>query len=328
MARRNRTNRLLPLFTKLIGVAMLTIPACAQQQPAWPFASPSAAATPFRGFGNASAGGVQDEPPRDVPLVEKSWQQLANTDVSALGRIALLINPTKWKHAETENFIIHYRRVTEAQKVVREIEYDIWFVAKTLGASKDRYQHKSHVYVFEDEAEWKKFLSQTSAPSWFASFAHGDELFLNVRSDTGLFDSQTLAHETTHAVVARLYPRQRWPVWLSEGFAEYMGSASVAARKSQYVKGNQRNLAYAEMSLDQLSKVTTYPPTIPAVAQLYESSEKFVRYLFNELPKERFTKFVDAILSGKDLQTAFMEVYGDKFRNFDAFRQKYERFSK
>lgn len=35
----------------------------------------------------------------------------------------------------------------------------------------------------------------------------------------------TPAHETTHAVVARIYRRQRWPVWLGEGFAEYVGAA-------------------------------------------------------------------------------------------------------
>lgn len=270
------------------------------------------------------------EPPRDIRLVEKRFAQLSNTELSPFGKIALGIDPAKWKHAETENFIIHYRRVTEAQKVVREIEYDLWFVARTLGATRDRYARRSHVFVFEDEEEWKAFLGQTQAPTWAGSFARGDELFLNIRRTEagGRFDSVTLAHETTHAVVARIYPGRPWPVWLNEGFAEYMGGASVAARKSQSVKRHQQTLQFAEMSLDQLMALTAYPPNELLVAQLYQSSEKLVRFLFNELPPERFPRFVESILAGKNLSAALLEVYGDRIRDYDTFKRRYERFSK
>ena len=239
--------------------------------------------------GSPAAPGAQpaSPPPREVPLVEKKWETLANTDVSEAGKIALGIAPEKWKHAETDNFILHYRRVTEAQKVAREVEYDLWFVATTLGATKDRYTRKSHVYVFEDDDEWKEYLSKTEAPSWAASFAKGDELFLNVRraADTGRFNSSTLPHETTHAVVARLFPGKRWPLWLSEGFAEYMGGASIAARKGQTVKRYQANLSMAEMPLTTMESLRQYPPDEESVAQLYQTSEKFVRFLMNEPPK-------------------------------------------
>src|SRR5207248_3564314 len=93
-----------------------------------------------------------DQPPRgDEPLVENTWEQLSNDNVDALGHLALDMNPRRWKHAETEHFIIHFRRLTEAQKVKREVEYDLWFVAKTLGATKEQYKIKPHVFVFEDE---------------------------------------------------------------------------------------------------------------------------------------------------------------------------------
>ena len=96
-------------------------------------------------------------------------------------------------------------RATEAQRVVREIEYNLWFVAKALGAGKERYAKKSHVYIFEGEGEWKSFLSESETPPWSGSFAYGDNLFLHVGGPGEGFDSHTLAHETTHAVVARLY---------------------------------------------------------------------------------------------------------------------------
>lgn len=274
----------------------------------------------------------RNEPPRDVKLVEKKPDDLSEHQMTPDGYTALKINFEKWKHAETENFIIHYRRITEAQKVAREVEYDLWFVAKTLGATKDRYRRKSNVFVFEDEAEWKEFVSKTSwsKNDWVTSFAMGDDLFLNIRrtEQGGHFDSETLAHETTHAIVARLYPGDRWPLWLNEGFAEYMAGASVAARKNQTVKRHQRLLSYAELPLEQMVAMKEYPQNRTLVAQLYETGEKFVRFLFNDLPPERFPKFVDAMLKGEILEVAIVKIYGDKYKDFDAFKKKYQRFQK
>ncbi len=273
-------------------------------------------------------------PAREVPLVEKPLEALTNKEMSPDGVRALSIEPAKWRHAETENFILHYRRVTEAQKVAREVEYNLWHVATALGATKERYARKSHVFVFEDEEEWKKFkgLLGNAGLAWAVSFAVGDELFLNVRgggnSGTGSFDSQTLAHETTHAVVARLFPRKRWPLWLNEGFAEYMGGASVAARKGQSGKRYQRVLDKAELSLAAMEAMTEYPADEAMVARLYQTSEKFMRFLMNELPKDRIVKFIDAVLDGRGMQPAVLEVYGDKVRDWDAFMKRYERFSK
>lgn len=273
---------------------------------------------------------MADDGPRDTKLEEKKWEELPNQEVSPQGREALDIDAKKWKHAETENFILHYRRVTEAKKVAREIEYDLWFVAKTLGAEKKDYARKSHVYVFEDEAEWKSFLGQMGLPEWVASYALGDELFLNVRQTAGAnrFDSQTLAHETTHAVVARLYVGKNWPLWLGEGFAEYMGGASVAARKNQTVKRHQGKLRAADMPLEELVSLTNYPSDRELVSRLYQTSEQFVRFLMNDFPPDRFPKFIDAMLEGGDLQATVLKLYGDKVKDWSDFMRKYERFSK
>jgi hypothetical protein len=271
----------------------------------------------------------EGEPPRDVPLVEMPFNQLSDQQVDELGQKALAIRPDKWKHAETDNFILHYRRVTEAEKVAREVEYDIWFVAKTLGAKKEQYQKKSHVFIFEDENEWKAFLAQTPQPPWAASFAHGDELFLSLRNVEGMpFDSRILAHETTHAVVARLYPDTRWPLWLNEGLAEYMGAASVAARMNQPIKLHEHTLIFAGMSLDELQQIQVYPQDPVQVAQLYETAEKLIRFIMTELPKERFTQFIDAVLAGRTLRDALLYVYPDKLASYEDFEKKFARFSK
>ncbi len=302
----------LPFF----GMALVS--ASAQTERPWPFDKSK----------SATASAAPKPPPREIPLVEKKFEDLGDKDITDYGKKALGIDPDKWKHAETENFILHYRRVTEAKKVAREVEYDLWFIATTLNATKDRYQRKSHVYVFEDEEEWKQFVALTKAPEWSASFARGDELFLNVRQKSGGFGSDTLAHETSHAVVARLFPRQRWPMWLNEGFAEYMGGASIAARKGQTVKRHQNDLHSADMSLEKLEAITEYPSSTTQVTQLYQTSEQFVRFLMSELPKDRIVPFIDAILAGKGIQKSVLEIYGDKFTDWDAFMKRYERFSR
>ena len=291
----------------------------------WPFSPRTSAPT-----GRPSPSPKPEEPPRDTPLVEQKWETLSNKNLRKEGEAALAIDPGKWKHAETDHFVLHYRRVTEAQKVAREVEYDLWFIAKTLDAKKEQYQRKSHVFVFEDDEEWHVFLGKVQMPAWIASFAYGDELFLNVRKtqETGRFDSKTLAHETTHAVVARLYPDQRWPLWLAEGWAEYMGGASVAARKGQSVKRHQTQLRFAAMPLETMERLTSYPADEILVAQLYQTSEKLVRYLMAELPKERILRFIEAALAGKSLQTCVLEVYGDQFKDWADFRKKFELFDR
>ena len=266
-----------------------------------------------------------------MPLIEKPLDQVSNHDYDELGQKALAMKPEAWKHAETANFILHYRRVTEAEKVAREVEYDLWFVATSLGATRDQYSKKSHVFVFKDDQEWKAFLSQTNVPPWAASFAHGDNLFLNVRNTSGggpTFDSHTLAHETTHAVVARLYPGTRWPLWLNEGFAEYMGAASVAARKNQPISHHEHTLQFASMSLDQLQQLQAYPQDPVQVAELYETAEKLVRFVKTELPKERFKQFLEAMLGGRSLKDALLYVYPDKLASYEDFERKFARFNK
>ena len=266
-------------------------------------------------------------PPRNVPLIQRAWQQLSHQTVSVTGSEVLQIKPEQWRHAETENFILHFRRVSDANAVAREIEFDLWFVAKELGATKEQYTRKSHVYIFKDDREWQKFLADTSAPPWAQSLARGDELFLNVRGSGG-FDEETVAHEATHAVVARIYRGRRWPVWLSEGFAEYMGRASVAARHHQNVRRNQRAFQAAELTFAQLTSTSIYPTSPEQVRQLYETSEKFVRYLLNNYPKQLFPTFVDRVLTGEAAAPALATVYGGEFNDMAAFERKFARIAR
>jgi hypothetical protein len=290
--------------------------------PSWPFPSrsPAAAATP--------ALPRATPPPYDVPLRQVRWEDLTNHEISPAGAQALALQPAQWRQGETDHFIIHYRGMSDALQVAREIEFDLWHVAQSLGAEPGQYARKSHVYIFRDKKEWQKFLFQTRLPEWVHSFALRDDLFLELRAAEGGFDSHTLAHETTHAVVARIYGHRSWPLWLSEGFAEYMGGASVAARNSRSARSSQRKLPFAKMTVAELFATQRYPEAPLDVARLYDTSAKFVRYLFNKYPPELFPKFVGRVLTDASPAAALVEIYGSEFSDMADFEKRFSRFTR
>jgi hypothetical protein len=264
-------------------------------------------------------------PPADVRLEEKPFAALSGTDANPYGLKALATAPSKWKHAETPHFILHYRRATEAQKVAREVEFTLWFVARSLGAGPERYAKRSNVYVFQDAREWAQFGPDVEMPDWMTSFASGDDLFLHIGGPNEPFDSRTLAHETTHAVVARLYPGKHWPRWLNEGFAETMAGTSMAARKRVWAKGMEQRLEMASLSPDEVTAIVDYPEDRTDVTRFYQSSERLVRFLLDSYPRERFPRFIDAVLEGLPFRDAFLKVYGDQVKGYEAFLKQYER---
>ncbi len=265
-----------------------------------------------------------------INFVEKPWDQLPNHDIGDEGRLALDIRPNAWLHGESPSWILHYRRITEAKRVALEIDFHMSFVAKTLGAQPNQVAHKANVFIFEDDKDWKEFMLKRGKDSlsFAASFAIGENLFLNVRNGTtGMFNSQLLAHETTHAIVARIFHHYP-PLWLSEGFAEEMSGRSTGARMGQY---NQRLLQHARsplMPVDQILAIQQYPTDLNAVFQLYENAERLVRFLMTNTPPEQFQKLFGALLEGEDLPTAIPQYYGDKYPTFAAFVQAYSRLPK
>jgi len=252
---------------------------------------------------------------------------LSNKEISYLGSQALAMNPRAWYHGETENFVIHYRNFSDALQIAREIEFDLWYVAKTLGATKGQYARKSHVYVFADDRQWQEFVKQADYPEkWAHSFAIYDELFLNLHGTGQGFESRTLAHETTHIVVSRIYGKRRWPIWLNEGFAECMADATGNVRRGIAPNANPRSLPSATMTLTDLVAVSRYPTDAGEITDLYQSATKFVRYLFGKYPATLFPQFIEHVLNGKNVSMALVEVYGDEFHDVPTFDKRFQTF--
>lgn len=276
----------------------------------------------------ATAAGVFPAPAQEAVFAEKKKEELSAAPPSPLGEKALALKPEKWRFAETEHFIINFRRATEARRVAREVEFTLAHIAGVLGFRPEDLKQKSHVFVFEDEQEWRKFLTELDMPLWTVSFARGDELFLNVRKsgDTGRFDERTLAHETVHAVVARLYPGTDLPLWLDEGLAEYMAGEALAARKNQTLRLHQKPLSAADLPLGELASTAAYPQDVGELARFYQTSERLIRFLCDAHPRERIRAFVDAVAAGASLDAAVLAVYGSEYASFEEFEKRFARF--
>ena len=73
-----------------------------------------------------------------------------------------------------------------------------------------------------------------------------------------------------------------------------------------------------------LFRLSRYPDDYLGLPQLYDTSTKLIRYLFQKYPAELFPKFVDGMLAGASAPSALVEIYGDEFRDMSAFQKKFE----
>src|SRR5437764_13003753 len=63
-------------------------------------------------------------------LPEVEFSQLSQRDPNPLGEKALSINPTQWKHGETEHYIYHFAHSYVATPISEEPDFHYSHVAK------------------------------------------------------------------------------------------------------------------------------------------------------------------------------------------------------
>ena len=167
------------------------------------------------------------QPQRLKSLKEIPFASLSSPRVTALGQAALSIRPTEWKHAETDNFIYHYFHGFIATPVSVEAEFYYRVVARDLNKDTSHWERKAHIFIFEQPEDWKTFQTKGGLDPWTGGIhAHG-ELFIQ-RDPNYKFKGTTLGHETAHLVIDRFYG-SNVPLWLNEGYAEYISHVAYAS---------------------------------------------------------------------------------------------------
>jgi hypothetical protein len=248
----------------------------------------------------------KDLSPAEVPqprLVEVPDDRSSLYPFGMNGREA--IASRAWKHAETDHFVVHYERASNARPIMQFIEGAYYLVTRTLGVEDKADKRKSHVFVFSSAESWAVWLSHHDLPPQVGGYAYKDELLVgsDVERDEYV---KTVCHEATHAIVARFYPSRPLSLWLNEGFAEYMGAKALAFRRGKNIERFFRPNADATINLPALTGCIDAGVS----RTFYADSEKTVRGLLERLPPALFPRFVNLVAAGNGPDEALNGAYG------------------
>ncbi len=244
-------------------------------------------------------------------LKEVPFRTLSSSSVTPLGAAALSIRTNEWKHAETDNFIYHYFHDFIATPVSVEAEFYYRVIAKDLNKDTSHWERKAQVFIFESPDDWKTFQTRGFLDPWTGGIHQRGELFLQ-RDPNLKFKGNTLGHEIAHLVVDRFFG-SNVPLWLNEGYAEYISRVSYAsyyrARGYDSKPRTDSLTAASFVPLDQLTQAVTYPTDVNQVLAFYTESEKLVRFL-NATDKTKFLVMLDSLAKGSLFENALHNAYG------------------
>ena len=258
-------------------------------------------------------------------MKELAFSALSSPYVTPLGAKALSVRPSEWKHAETANFIYHYFQGFVADRVSTEAEFYYHVIAHDLEKDTTRWERKAHIFIFERPEDWQAFQTQGKLERWTGGIHANNELFIQ-RDPSYKFQNWTLGHETAHLVLRRFYSGEI-PLWLNEGYADYIGRVAQATfyrtrgYNSHPVTGNLTAASY--IPLDQLSNLLTYPEDIVKVQAFYAESEKLVRFL-SAADKSKFLQLLDSLSKGSLFENALHNAYGSRFPSPHALEREFQ----
>jgi hypothetical protein len=257
-------------------------------------------------------------PVSDDTLVEKTWAQLSDREVSDWGQAALAIRPAKWKHGETAHFIIHYARF--GQLIATRSEKFYGRIRQFFGNRPDLFQgRKSHIFAVHDPNDWRTFVQQVGLSESTRGVTRGNEFFYFTQGERTEFDyeGRVQAHEMTHLIFNRFFAG-RLPLWLNEGVAEYFAQRTNIAEFRRYMRASQR------FDPDRLFDSGAYPANQIELAAFYAEAAAVVDFLtFTPERRALLPQCIDAVAGGGGL-AAVVSTYG--YRDVADFKKAYERY--
>lgn len=269
-----------------------------------------------------------DDAPATGPVTEIPFEKLSDRALTGLGQKALRIRPAEWKHAETAHFIYHFFDTPMASVVSVEAEFSYRVIATELGKDTSVWERKCHLFLFDDEADWKMFQQFGGLDPWTGGIHSEGALFVR-RNPGWKSENATLPHEITHLVIYRFFG-PGIPLWLNEGFAEYAASRCRASfyRARGYNARPRANSVKEEhyIPVAELTGAMSYPTEDTRVAAFYEESQKLVRFL-SAADRSGFLTFLEAMGKGAHFETAARNHFGNRFLNLDAIEREFKSYA-
>ena len=250
---------------------------------------------------------------------EKKLDDFSSTRMSDWGDLALGIQHLKWKHGESEHFIIHFFR--SGERIARRSEVFYGEIKAFFGNRPDLLVgQKSQVFAFNDAPDWKQFAG-TIQKDWAGGVTRGDEFFYLTTNEKGQFDDRgkVQAHEMTHLIFNRFY-RGHPPLWLNEGIAEYFSQRKIGALP----QFRQQVILTPPYHLGQLFLTEEYPERPDQIQAFYTEAAVVVDFLTRTAERTtKLPKFVDAMIATNDI-TAALQLYG--YKDFAEFEKAYKNY--
>jgi hypothetical protein len=274
----------------------------------------------------AASSLAQSPTPGLNSLPEVEFSRLSQRDPNPLGPKALAIHPQQWKHGETQHFIYHFVDSFVVTPLSVEAEFHYRVVVKELQREQPSGDTKSHVYIFQQPADWQEFQKSGKLEPWTGGIHSQGSLFI-LRNPAYKFSGPLLGHEIAHLVLHRFYP-DGIPCWLNEGFAQYV---SKGARASYQRARNYISKVHSKaIAIDELIPLTklvelTYPPS-DRVETFYDESERLVRFLAGT-DKANFLALLDALGRHQPFDSALVQSYGGKFLTLPALEEKFREYA-
>ncbi|MFA5189999.1 MAG: hypothetical protein WC740_04690 [Verrucomicrobiia bacterium] len=254
---------------------------------------------------------------------EKQWDQLSDKDLKDWGKLA--IKNSKWRHGETEHFIIHYQKLSEAQRAARESEIYCEYLKTDLGLVKDYHKGKNHLFIYAKEEDWNSFCFETKRNRILVSTHYDGEMFILARSNDSTF-SQQLAFPVTCAVLRRFFSKDP-PHWVTTGVANF--EEGNAYKQMKGIGGGDRGSGRRGSAAYPMESLLAANNSPRDSSQRYEYSrtcERLVRFLLTKLDRQRFVTLVTKLCERVSFQTAIPAVYPEKFKTYQEFLTAYNSF--
>lgn len=249
-----------------------------------------------------------------------SWRELADRDLSPLGRVVMRGNTRAWTHAESDRFIFHTAKESLLGRVAHEADWCFDEIGRRLDLSEP--PQRARFFIFDSVSEWQQYI-QASARGRASVAAHvGREVYIR-RAPEDRTQFVDLAHELVHLRLWQEYG-SGIPLWLDEGLAEYVGWQVAAAyylrhRELRLYRDFERIAEEQWLPWDLFFALRYYPEDAERNRVFYRQSYQLVRYLNDRIGEDQLSELVRQVIAAQgDLESVVAQHWGWTEVDWDA----------
>lgn len=170
-----------------------------------------------------------------------------------------------------------------------------------------------------DPADYKDIAAVTTGETGGSAQAPADRVIVNPAAfgELSAFGRQVvLTHETTH-VATRLATTARTPLWLSEGFADWVAYRGSGRTASEIAPELARDVTAGHVPA-ALPTAADFRPTSTALAQAYEGGWLACRLVADQWSPEQLTALYRAAGTGATLDSVLRSLLHSSLADFTA----------